>query len=901
MRYNAHGTPMLWIENVALSSAIQRKWRGWRTKPWFYDRYNPTPSEELEKYPEAPIERERIDREILTLLSQWVKIIDMIYDDEKKWKSPFFHHVDMGLFDLSLRRLRAIWALTPENTLTVLGHELLKFPVDVYHARMLYESIEKWCIGNIIDFVSILEKKWFVSKDGWWQDLLSLEQYPSDLDAYRELLTLVTSNEISNKKYKNLIALGIDPDELKDFQDRNGEVKLYEIVDLSPIGIKNKKVKEIDECRETLLSRCATMGIDVVFSSDTRAQLISLTTGYSHNKYIYNEELDKFISPEQWEYADRFKQWDISLIEPRHKGQYIGSPFIVRSSGVWSDLNILTHIISINGSVLSEAAASNIRYSKDEYVPPKVNIGKRHLSHRIDDSNRAPVELTIETIEPIESTDDIKSAITPRRNTKQSVTRVLQWGIVLPYESAINEFHITRHASSQDAQHFYLKYCLVPFLFQSNPHVQRYIANKDQEWLQFFVEILKRFLWEHDLYRIDPTNIAKTEGSFRHDSWIIDRIKESMDPTIRDFRLHGIPRLSTRTFLEVPSEDEVVIDNRQSSELVGLKNQYAVLLWQANQYIRKIPLTTIEDLALIKTISDINEGKWSAKAVQSYIELEIIMQTLQIYTFEEVQKLSSSVKWIWAKRKELHKYEVMRAKIMDTQKTLNSFSIDSPNNMSAYDIDIKYFGHMSEDDVVRYKIFIDRVTSNDSRKRKRVLSNQKSWQGYYQSLLQKELDHVESKIHSLAGEISLEGNPIAKSILTHLAVFANEIFREDYRKLIIDGKLYGIMRTILRDNITEKKWLTALLYWGMRQEQMGQHMQGISPVFNELVVHDDIQYVFDEFREWWAIYKAIVDANDTQEVESYLSKLDTLVNNLKKSANKVDSNKLWLVYRNNGK
>lgn len=84
-----------------------------------------------------------IDRHILTLLSHGVDIIDMIYEGEKRGESPFFHHVDIGLFQISLSRLKSIGALTNSNKLTVLGYELLKFPIDAYHARMLYESIER--------------------------------------------------------------------------------------------------------------------------------------------------------------------------------------------------------------------------------------------------------------------------------------------------------------------------------------------------------------------------------------------------------------------------------------------------------------------------------------------------------------------------------------------------------------------------------------------------------------------------------------------------------------------------------------------------------------------------------------------------------------------------------------
>jgi hypothetical protein len=59
------------------------------------------------------------------------------------------------------------------------------------------------------------------------------------------------------------------------------------------------------------------------------------------------------------------------------------------------------------------------------------------------------------------------------------------------YESIVYDFQITRHESALDAQHFYLDYCLIPFLFQHNKQIREYISNKDEQWKQSFGELLK--------------------------------------------------------------------------------------------------------------------------------------------------------------------------------------------------------------------------------------------------------------------------------------------------------------------------------------------------------------------------------------------------------------------------
>lgn len=96
-----------------------------------------------------------------------------------------------------------------------------------------------------------------------------------------------------------------------------------------------------------------------------------------HNRYIYDIDIKKFSNVSHGQYADHFKQGDVSLVEAKHKAHYLGVPFILKSIDDRGDLHIITHIISIDHRNIIEAAQSNAQYATELYVAPKL-----HTSHR---------------------------------------------------------------------------------------------------------------------------------------------------------------------------------------------------------------------------------------------------------------------------------------------------------------------------------------------------------------------------------------------------------------------------------------------------------------------------------------------------------------------------------------
>lgn len=180
-RYNNFGIQELRLENTAQANCLQRAGRAGRTKPGEYFRFNDDVFDELDRYPEAPMEREMLDRYILILLANGIDIEKLHEEELLNDRQLFFHEFNPKLLNISYRRLAQIGAIDRTKNITPLGRDLLKFPLDIYHARMLREAIKRKCVDDMIYATAILEKKGFVSKDEKWKEIKMLGSTESDL------------------------------------------------------------------------------------------------------------------------------------------------------------------------------------------------------------------------------------------------------------------------------------------------------------------------------------------------------------------------------------------------------------------------------------------------------------------------------------------------------------------------------------------------------------------------------------------------------------------------------------------------------------------------------------------------------------------------------------------------
>lgn len=880
IRYDKFGNPILNLEDTAYANAKQRAGRAWRTKPGEYFRFNFTPSSELLDYPEAPIEKEMIDRHILALLSQWTNIIHLIEEEDMWGKSPFFHSVNKELFTLSLSRLQDIGALTSDLKLTELGYELLKFPVDVYHARMLYEAISRNTLDSIIPLVAILEKKWFVSKDAVWKELLTRDTYASDLLGYYELFQIITSTTLSKKHERFLIEHGADPYEIADFRERDNGIKLYEVVDLACIGIKNKKVKEIDEAVFLLRKHIEWMINEDITrkSQDAKSIKISLASGYMHAIYVYDQKTKKFYNKDQ-KNGPWFNLWNVSLIEPVHGKLYLWIPFIIGWSEAIDDFPILTHVVSVDEQSIKEAHAKSVIYAKQAYVSKEQSTSyspAKSWWHQ-------------QWVHGENTIDVPHSGVTRHVKGKEK----LEFPIVVDYDWAIHEFQHERHETSEDAKLFYLRYCLIPFLCERNKHIRNYIAWKDEDWIQYFSMLLRSFLEKHDLYRINPKNIARTEASFRDDADILRRFQDSPDPGIRMFRLKWIPTKVTEvldgTIVEATIWRELNASHPEQ-EINQLRSHYKQLMGEIKLYSRPIALGQIEAFALRKRIEDI-------ATTPEYAELYDIFHGLSKYSTHELQEMMKYLKWLRNKKRDEKKALTRLSELERFQEIFkNEESLSWAKDSVLLDaLKNGYFWHMDAEEVYGYKQFVRRIKSKDSRQRKRAM--RENWFSYYQSRLNRHIQAEKRELELLKQEIALENIPEAAQVLSSIEKIGNILYKNEYYRVVLHDGNFDFMRSILRDGITEKKWIDALLFDWFFRTWSGVHMKNIGEKFTELVNHIDLMDIFeDSYGKWSKIYDYVMNPHSLEQAYKHVKNLSQLVEKMRESSRVIDRSKLFQAF-----
>ncbi len=488
--YDDHGFPILELQDISDANRKQRRGRVGRTHPWNAIWASDTPIEELDPYPDAPIEKEMLDRYILICLSDGIDIWKERDTLEAEWKNMFFHDFDERLFQISMKKLDQIGAISRWK-ITDYGKNLLRFPVDIEHAAMLLEAIEQDCIDPIIHAISILGEKWFLSKEWKWKELKIEKTHEGDIFYYMEVLKLLLTTKITNAQAENLIRLGVDKDQIRAFQGWANWQKLYQVVDLTAVWVKRKHIEQIDKSIENLRQIFADMNIPLSSSKNIHALKTSLAAWSRNTLFQFQAENGRFIL--FWEARESgkmlLKAWDISTVNPKTWVLYIGSPFIIGGVDGTEDLPLLTFITPIERAHIDAIVSQPTRSTEKE--------GKK----------RALPTLTID-------------------------------GAIQAYARGIERYHpedSNVFETTETAVDYYFRYLLPDFMIGHNPQVKKYINSHRDIDLGIFRSLLLRILeWEKSRIRIN--NIAFTENSFRHDTIVMEEFMNSQDPFIVAFR-----------------------------------------------------------------------------------------------------------------------------------------------------------------------------------------------------------------------------------------------------------------------------------------------------------------------------------------------------------------------------
>lgn len=595
-RVNSNWVPELIRVPISKADAMQRAWRAWRVMPWKYVWANNNSFEDIDDFPSWEIERITLERYILISLAIW---FDPLKELKKAWnrKKVFVHNPDRRLLQISYDNLRKIWAITSENKLTELWQELLNYPLDPNIAIMLLNGVKRLCAWNMIDICAILNHRSFIWKwDKWKNFVKGTFKQDSDLIWLAEFLKFVTTKEPLNsdvvrrlkdewvderqlKLYKILCSksdhkiftkedlekqLGwkIDDDTLNQVNESiktGNKHMLFEIVDLSLLWVKSKKIYEILNTIDTLKERLTEKKIDIskkeyvetrgkehnikekickYNESLTRNIVRSILSWISDNIFVWHKQEKKFFNEKMgW-----FNMPLNTLMKDfSDKFHYTGFPFIIwwNKKGE-QDTPLLFFITKVDESDIEEVkhpflleTFKGIRFDTKEVWRTK--RGKLKLSKKV--------------------------VANMFRNVGSISLSTIVWEIPREKLEDVISFH-------------WLPDCMI----ENNLAIKKYLSSfkrKQRFNKSRFKELLT--LFTPKLYsRFDMNNTQKSLDWFVHDSSVLNDFLNSDDPRVKEFIKHPFWRKYNDDVVwarnSEKTEEELMLAQRELYDLVNKLN-----------------------------------------------------------------------------------------------------------------------------------------------------------------------------------------------------------------------------------------------------------------------------------------------------------------------------------------
>lgn len=538
LKVNRNWVPELVREPISKADAMQRAWRAWRVMPWTYVWANNISFDNLDDFPAWEIENITLERYVLISLAVW---FDPMKELRKAWtrRKVFIHDPNKHLLKLSYDNLRKMWAINASNKLTELWEELLNYPLDPKIAIMLLNWVNSGCTWNMIDICAILNHNSFIWKWLKWKEFVKgTYKQDSDLIGLSEFLKLVTTREpLKSEVVSKLKKEWVNPKELELFAQysNNGKEKmLFEIVDLSIIGVKPKKLFEILKTIETLKERLKETGIDISrkeyenhkdveynekekIKKDnenlTRNIVRSILSWISDNIFEWKKNPDM---NDEWMFYNpklgRFNPPINTLMKDFSKNSlYTWFPFIIGSSKKDEDIQKWS--------------------KKSDWRTPLLFFITEVNEWDIWEVNHAFL---------LETFKDIKFGY-------KEVWRTKRWKIKLAPRVIANMWidswwlslsSIIAEIQKEKLEDVISFTWLPDFMLENNLAVKKYIRSyrKKQKFnLARFRELLT--LFTPTLYPIfDMKNLERTLNSYIHDSSVFDAFYRSEDPRIKEFK-----------------------------------------------------------------------------------------------------------------------------------------------------------------------------------------------------------------------------------------------------------------------------------------------------------------------------------------------------------------------------
>lgn len=922
--YNRLWIQELRLENASQANARQRAWRVGRTHVWEAIYSNETPFSELREFPEAPLEREMIDRYILLCLAQEIDILELYKQSVKKWEKLFFHNFDKNLFNISLQRLQRIGAINQNLQITALWRDLLSFPLDVYNARILRESIERWCTEDMIYATAILDKKGFLSKEDIWKRIKIPKSPEGDIFTYIELFKLATARTITKKQKENLISLGVPPEQLEKFEKGKGEYKLYEVVNLDIVDIKTKNIKEIDDLVDKLRERLRDMWVSITTSSDVNEKKICLVAGNLHNIFLWDPKSKKLLNRDHKKIQNPllFTLWDVSVVKPKPHSLYIGMPFIIWWDDQKKDFPLVTFAIPIEESHIRSvyhdleslfsyqipALESTWKIQSSSRKPPasstQVYFGGDTRStqstvprtQQQDRKNSLGAELlppqsSIAPI-PVEA-QSVQSEIIdvphmPSAENTLTIERAIRY-----YSDALEEYErgteSNQFQTDESAREYYLKYCLPDLLIWYNQGIIKYLRDKSPEQIFIFRELLIQILLEKEVSRIRPNSIEQTERSFIYDSNILDDFLESKNPYIKAFReWRSITPLAlgwaNKRIIKLPiqSEDDV---STMDESIMNLQNIYAQAIWKVQKKYPELNVKKFKEVVVTKFLEYLEANS------EAFANLANIYDIIWKTNKEQVAIWIKALKNLWRNDNEFKKLQAQKTLVLEIIETVTPFfSWEWKKDASILFALIEEwrFPLSNSSDVWKYVNWVQKGNKLQESKAKREL--QKVLIDLNAMLLKIDID-----LWEIIKKRNIEHIPVAHSISTALQKIAQQLFTPEYYRRSISPSFFEITRAIVRDQYTENRWLDFFLREFFESKDLSHSSQSFSLLFQKISSYNSLIETLEDYKK--SVYQSVKESVDATYIESRIEELWKILHQLQHLRLEIDKLASKLSFR----